>query len=112
MLEKKPKKKRAKKDANEPKRGQSAYMLWMNAAGRTIAKEALGDGASIGDIGKWCGAKWKEMNAAARVEWDDKAAADKARYEREMAEYKSNIRRQAMAAAGGSDDDDDDNDDA
>ena len=104
-LEKKPKKNQnpnsnpAKKDANEPKRGQSAYMLWMNAEGRTFAKEALGSGASFGDIAKWCGAKWKEMNAAARVAWDDKAAADKARYEREMAEYKSNIRPQAMAAA-------------
>ena len=117
-LEKKPKKNLnpnpnpAKKDANEPKRGQSAYMLWTNAEGRTNAKEALGNGASFGDS-KWCGAKWKEMNAAARVEWDDKAAADKARYEREMAEYKSNIRPQAMAAAGGSDDSivDDDSDD-
>jgi len=103
---KKPKKEKAKKDKNEPKRGQSAYMLWMNGAGRPLAKEALGDGASIGDIGKWCGAKWKEMNAAARAEWDEKAAADKARYEREMAEYKSKIRQQALAAAADDDDDD------
>ena len=95
----------------EPKRGQNPYMLWMCGAGRLLAKEALGDDASVGDVSKWCGAKWKEMNGAARAEWDEKATEDKARYEREMAAYKAKAREEALAAAAGDDDDDDDDED-
>jgi len=101
---KKPKK---KKDKDAPKRGQSAYMLWMNGAGRTMAKEAGETG--IGNIGKWCGAKWKEMEAEEKAQWEEKAQADKARYEGEMAAYKAKARAEAVAAAA--DDSDSDNSD-
>ena len=38
--------KRAKKDPNAPKRGQSAYMLWLNANRKSIAKA----GMSVTDV--------------------------------------------------------------
>lgn len=96
------KKKQQKKDKDAPKKGMSAYMLWMNNAGRGAAKEALGSGAGIGEIGKWCGAKWKEMDSEARAEWDEKAREDKERYEAEMAAYKAKARQEAAAAASDS----------
>ena len=49
----------------------------------------------LGEIGKACGALWKEMGAEAKETWDGKAREDKARYEREMAAY-----TEAGAAAG------------
>jgi len=98
------KKKRAKKDKNEPKRGQSAYFLWLNANRQAIKAEH--PEAKVTEIAKLGGARWKEMNAAARAPWEEKAKADKARYEREMAAYK------AQAKAQAANDDDDDSDDA
>ena len=65
-------------------------------------------------MGKWCGAAWKAIEAANKMVWDEKASADKARYEREMAEYQSNSGRSpiATAAADDADDGDDGDDDA
>ena len=60
-------------------------MLWMNTEGRAAAKAENPD-ASLGDIGKACGVMWKEMGEE-KARWNEKAAADKRRYERELAEY-------------------------
>jgi len=109
-VEAKPAKKpRTKRAPDEPKKPSTAYLLWVNCEGRLQAKQALGDGASFSEVGKWCGAAWKAIEAANKMVWDEKASADKARYEREMAEYKSNIGRQPIAtdAADNADDDDD-----
>lgn len=104
LLEKpKGKKKRAKKDASAPKRGLSAYFLWMNAVGRGLAKEADAD-IDIKEVSRRCGTMWKEMDAEAKAEWEEKAKADKARYDKEMAEYKAKARAEAV----GSDSDDED----
>ncbi|EOD41706.1 hypothetical protein EMIHUDRAFT_49282, partial [Emiliania huxleyi CCMP1516] len=78
--EKRPQKK--KKDKDAPKRGMSAYMLWMNA-NRPRLKEEHPD-AKVTDIGRIAGAKWKEMDAEAKAPWDARAKADKQRYEAEM----------------------------
>lgn len=76
----------AKKDKNAPKKGMSAYMIWMNTEGRSKVKADKPD-ASLGEIGKACGEMWREMNPAAKAKWEDKAKEDKARYEKEMAAY-------------------------
>ena len=108
----KPKKKRAKKDAAAPKRGQSAYFLWMNAVGRGKAKE-VDPSIDIKEVSRRCGQMWKEMDGAAKAEWEEKAKADKARYEREMQEYKAKARadaaeeEEAKPAVSGSDSDSD-----
>jgi len=79
------KKKKAKKDPNAPKKAMSAYMLWMNSAGREQAREA--GHTSIGEIGKACGELWRGMGESDKAPWAEKAEADKKRYEREMAAY-------------------------
>ena len=82
-----PKKKR-KKDPNAPKRGRTAYTFfsWHNRP--TVRKE--NPGASFGDISRIIGARWKavKVNNDQRKQWDDKALADKVRYEHEILNYK------------------------
>ena len=78
--------KKPKKDKDAPKRGQSAYFLWMNAVGRGQVKAAE-PGIEHLEISRRCGALWKDFPPEAKAEWEEKARADKARYDREMAEY-------------------------
>jgi structure-specific recognition protein 1 len=73
---------RAKKDPNAPKRGQSAYMLWLNANRKNISKP----GMSVTDVAKAAGVEWGKLKDKSK--WEAAAAADKKRYEREMASYK------------------------
>ena len=94
------KKKKAKKDPNAPKKGMSAYFLWMNAEGRDQAKAEGVTG--IGPIGKLCGERWRGMDEGEKAPWEAKAKEDKARYEQAMAEYKG----KAKAAAASDDDSD------
>jgi len=75
------------KDANKPKRSTSAYFFYLahcreqaNKQGRSISK--------IAEFTKECSAKWREMNSAQRKQFEDSAAKDKERYDREMALYK------------------------
>jgi len=108
--EKGAKKKKAKKDPNAPKRGQTAFMLWMNGEGRDQARET-NPSATIGEIGKACGEVWRNMDAETKATWQQKADADKARYEREMAEYNASAKTEEPdddneAEAEASDDDD------
>ena len=56
--------------------------------GRTQVKQD-NPGIAFGEIGKVLGAKWKEADADARAEYDEKAAADKQRHASEMAAYKA-----------------------
>jgi structure-specific recognition protein 1 len=74
--------KRAKKDPNAPKRGQSAYMLWLNANRKSITKPGMG----VTDVAKAAGAEWGKLKD--KTKWEAMAAADKKRYEAEMAKYK------------------------
>jgi len=81
------KKKKSKKDPNAPKRNMSAYFLYSIAA-RPVVKEENPD-ASFGDIARIISAKFKELTPEERAGWDEKAAADKVRYNREMGTYKA-----------------------
>merc|ERR1711963_242027 len=75
------------KDVNKPKRSTSAYFYYLahcreqaNKQGRSISK--------IAEFTKECSAKWREMAGPQKKPFEDMAAKDKARYDREMAAYK------------------------
>ena len=44
--------------------------------------------ATFGELGRFAGAAWKEMDSEAKAEYEEKAAQDKERYKRELSEYK------------------------
>ncbi|KAJ5539820.1 non-histone chromosomal protein 6 [Penicillium frequentans] len=81
--------KRAKKDPNAPKRGLSAYMFFANDNRETVREE--NPGISFGQVGKALGEKWKALSDSERKPYDDKAAADKKRYEDEKAKYQAEL---------------------
>ena len=84
-----PKRKKAKKDPNAPKRNMSAYFLYSMAA-RADAKKENPD-ASFGDIARILSGKFKTMSAKEKKKWDTAAEKDKARYEKEMEKYNKTI---------------------
>lgn len=77
---KKPKK---EKDADRPKRPQSAYFLWFND-NRGKLKEAH-PGLSVSELAKKAGEKWKEVTD--KPKWEKRAAEEKKKYEVAIAEY-------------------------
>ena len=83
---KKNNKKKKAKDPNAPKRNVSAYLHFCSAK-RGDVKESQPD-LSFGEITKVVTASWKALSVEERVPWDEKAAADKKRYEQELAAYK------------------------
>lgn len=76
---------RKKKDPDAPKRSLSAYMFFANE-NRDIVR-AENPGISFGQVGKALGDKWKALSAEDKVPYENKAEADKKRYEKEKAEY-------------------------
>jgi len=83
-----------KKDPNAPKRGLSAYMFFANDQRDNVREEH--PGIAFGQVGKVLGERWKALSTSERKPYDDKAKADKERYENDKAAY----------AAGGDDDED------
>lgn len=53
------KKKKVKKDPNAPKRPMASYFLWMGDIRESVKAE--NPEATIGELGKLMGAKWKEL---------------------------------------------------
>ncbi|GAA5930695.1 non-histone chromosomal protein 6 [Sporobolomyces koalae] len=76
---------KAKKDPNAPKRPLSAYMHFSQAKRAEVREE--NPDVSFGEIGRLLGAKWKEADAEERAPFEEKAKEDKARYEKEKADY-------------------------
>ena len=68
-MRKKRKTKKGDKDPNRPKRPQSSYMLWLADMRESIKEE--NPGASITDITKIAGEKWKKIS-----ETDKKVSQD------------------------------------
>ncbi|BGP58039.1 hypothetical protein JCM8202_001722 [Rhodotorula sphaerocarpa] len=90
-----------KKDPNAPKRPLSAYMLFSQDK-RAEVKEEQPD-VSFGEIGKILGSKWKEATPDEKKPYEDKAAAEKVRYEKEKAAYEA----ESKAKAGKEEEDED-----
>jgi len=74
------------KDPNKPKRATSAYFYFL-AQCREDAKKAGKSISKIAEFTKEASEKWREMGGKEKKQFDEKAAADKARYEREMSSY-------------------------
>lgn len=79
--------KKAKKDPNLPKRNMSAYFLYSVEIRPTVKEE--NPEAGFGDIAKIISSQYKALSDSERKKWDDRAIADKARYERAMESYKN-----------------------
>jgi hypothetical protein len=97
--------KKRKKDPNAPKRPLSAFFLY--CADERAAIKAVHPTHSVGEVAKELGEKWNKVTPEVKAKYEAKAQADKARYEKAMAEYKS---KGVVSAAGGDDDDDDEDD--
>lgn len=79
------KKSKKDKDENAPKRATSAFMLWLNDNRESIKND--NPGIKVTEIAKKGGEMWSSLKD--RTKWDEKAAAEKERYAREMEEYKA-----------------------
>ncbi|XP_014779380.1 high mobility group protein B1 [Octopus bimaculoides] len=80
-------KRKKPKDVNRPKRTTSAYFYYMAhcreqaaKSGKTIPK--------VSDFTKECSEKWKALTVVQKKPFEEKAAKDKARYVKEMSDYK------------------------
>lgn len=83
----KPKRKRRKKkkDPNRPKRNMSAFFLYSNEHRERVKAE--NPDAKFGDIAKILSAEFKQITPSQKAKWDELAAEDKERYQREMEDY-------------------------
>ena len=81
------KSKRSKKDPNAPKRNMSAYFLYSVHIRPTIKEE--NPEASFGDIARLISQRFKTLDEKEKTQWEEKAADDKVRYQREMEDYRA-----------------------
>ncbi|KAI8468544.1 MAG: high mobility group box domain-containing protein [Monoraphidium minutum] len=83
--EKPAKKEKKVKDPNAPKRPLSAYMYF--SADKRGAIKDKNPSFGVADIAKELGAMWKTMTDKDKTKYNDQAAKDKVRYEKEKAKY-------------------------
>lgn len=74
------------KNPEAPKRFKSSYILFFMAKQAEI-KEQLGKDADMSSISKKSSELWRKLPPEERAIWDEKAAADKARYNMEKLQY-------------------------
>ena len=86
-------KKKRKKDPNQPKRSLSAFFFFCYEARPKL--RAKDPSASVGELAKKLGAEWRNLSEKDRAPFNVSAQKDKARYEQEMAKYKSAISKSA-----------------
>lgn len=81
-------KKRSKKDPNAPKRALSAYMYFAKEKREEFVKKNPSLKSDISRMGKLIGESWSKLNPEGKAKFDRMAAVDKARYEKEITDYK------------------------
>merc|ERR1719204_1955884 len=74
-----------KKDPNRPKRGLSAYLIFVNEQRPRLTKE----GFEMLEVSKECGKLWAKMGDAANAPYEKKAAKSKADAEKALEKYKN-----------------------
>lgn len=84
---KKKKKSKKKKDPDAPKRNQSSFFLYSNATRNDV--KAANPEAKFGEIAQIISRHFKALPEEERAYWDEKAAQDKIRYQRDMEIYRS-----------------------
>ncbi|KAK2824802.1 hypothetical protein Q7C36_018729 [Tachysurus vachellii] len=119
-------KKKKKKDPNAPKRPPSAFFVFCSEHRPTVKGEY--PGLSIGDIAKKLAAMWAKQSPKDRTPYEQKAAALRQKYEKDIAEYRAKggagggapkrgpgrpagSTKKAMVKADDEDDEDEDEDD-
>lgn len=87
-VEEKPTKRKGKKekDPNAPKRGMTAYFMFMGEERKKV-KEANPE-FGVAEIGKELGRRWNNLDESLKGKYNEMAAKDRARYEMEMKEYR------------------------
>ncbi|ODM90994.1 High mobility group protein DSP1 [Orchesella cincta] len=87
------------KDPDAPKRGLSAF-FWFSHDERAKVKGA-NPGFGVADVAKVLGRMWGGMNDADKSKYQMMASQDKARYQKEMEEYKRLAESRDAAASDG-----------
>jgi high mobility group protein B1/high mobility group protein B3 len=90
------------KDANKPKRPQSAYFLFLAEFRERNKQKFTGEGAHK-DLIRAAGEAWNNLNSAEKGPYEHRAEGEKKKYEEAMKVYNAGV-----AAAGDDDDDEDD----
>ncbi|ODM88511.1 High mobility group protein DSP1 [Orchesella cincta] len=90
------------KDPNAPKRGLSAFFCFSHDERAKV--KGANPGFGVADVARM----WGGMNDADKSKYQTMAAQDKARYQKEMEEYKRLAESRAAAATQMEEDDDDD----
>jgi len=79
---------KAPKDPNKPKRGKSAFMFFCDKyRPNLIAAQRKKGKVNIGEVAKKLGADWGKLKDNQKKGYNDSAAKDKERYEKEIGEY-------------------------
>jgi len=81
------KKRKQIKDPNAPKRSLSAFFWFCNDERNKV--KALNPEYGVVDIAKELGRKWSDVDPEIKQKYELMAEKDKARYEKEMTEYKT-----------------------
>jgi len=80
------KKRKHMKDPNAPKRSLSAFFMFCKDERPKV--KAANPEYGVGDIAKELGKRWAEVDGPTKAKFEAQAEKDKARYDREMTEYK------------------------
>lgn len=96
------------KDPNKPKRGQSAYFLFLadfRAKNKGVYEENK-------DLLRGAGEEWKNLDDEEKKPYEDQAAIEKKKYEVAMADYKAPVpaKKQKIEASNGHTEDEEDED--
>merc|ERR1719189_2121036 len=87
LLDKRAKKRaRQERDADKPKKPQTAYWLWLAENRAALAKEA--GTAACPAVAKLGGERWKNLDAKLKAPFETQAAEKKSEYDRALKEYK------------------------
>ncbi|GIX64765.1 high mobility group protein B1, putative [Babesia caballi] len=78
---------KGKKDPNAPKRALSSYMFFAKEKRSEIIAKNPEMNKDVAAVGKMIGSAWNALDAAQKAPYEKLAEQDKARYEREKAEY-------------------------
>ena len=81
------KKMKPTRDANEPRKPLTSYMLFQSDY-RLVNQEKLA-GVGLGDVAKQIGAAWHALHETDKGLYAERAAKEKERYEEELREYKN-----------------------
>jgi len=90
------KRRKRSRDPTAPKGPRNAYMMYIQKNREKLQRECvdspLEEGNTFGAISRELGRRWKALSAEDRKTFEDLAAADKVRHEREKREYESKIK--------------------